>query len=173
MSLSLQDAVDAYEKDLIQDALKTTRGNRAKAARLLNTTERIMNYKVKQLASTAAGSRSNKTAPAFHPSHNFVCPCPSADVPGFLRDAGLCGDAIAENGNQTGMSLGTGPSDEDVGLKRTCAAAVHRHTSSFLLEKPAKTPNGRMLVVLAFPLHYCAPTGSRWRRYSIPNSSIA
>jgi Nif-specific regulatory protein len=49
MSLSLQDALDAYEKDLIQDALKTSRGNRAKAARLLNTTGRIMNYKVKQL----------------------------------------------------------------------------------------------------------------------------
>ena len=49
MSLSLQDALEAYEKDLIQDALKTTRGNRAKAARLLSTTGRIMNYKVRQL----------------------------------------------------------------------------------------------------------------------------
>jgi Nif-specific regulatory protein len=49
MSLSLSDALAAYEKDLIQDALKTARGNRAKAARLLNTTGRIMNYKVKQL----------------------------------------------------------------------------------------------------------------------------
>ena len=49
MSLSLTDALAAYEKDLIQDALKTSRGNRAKAARLLNTTGRIMNYKVKQL----------------------------------------------------------------------------------------------------------------------------
>jgi Nif-specific regulatory protein len=49
MSLSLKDALEAYEKDLIQDALKTSRGNRAKAARLLNTTGRIMNYKVKQL----------------------------------------------------------------------------------------------------------------------------
>jgi Nif-specific regulatory protein len=49
MSLSLKDAIDAYEKDLIQDALKTSRGNRAKAARLLNTTGRIMNYKVRQL----------------------------------------------------------------------------------------------------------------------------
>jgi Nif-specific regulatory protein len=49
MSLSLKDALDAYEKDLIQDALKTSRGNRAKAARLLNTTGRIMNYKVRQL----------------------------------------------------------------------------------------------------------------------------
>jgi Nif-specific regulatory protein len=49
MSLSLRDAIAAYEKDLIQDALKTARGNRAKAARLLNTTGRIMNYKVRQL----------------------------------------------------------------------------------------------------------------------------
>src|SRR6266849_1085026 len=41
--VSLRDAVIAYEKDLIQDALKTTRGNRAKAARLLDTTGRIIN----------------------------------------------------------------------------------------------------------------------------------
>jgi Nif-specific regulatory protein len=46
--VSLKDAVSGYEKDLIQDALKTTRGNRAKAARLLDTTERIINYKVRQ-----------------------------------------------------------------------------------------------------------------------------
>jgi Nif-specific regulatory protein len=50
MSISLTEAVDAYEKDLIQDALKTTRGNRAKAAKLLNTTERIINYKVRKYA---------------------------------------------------------------------------------------------------------------------------
>jgi Nif-specific regulatory protein len=49
ISLSLSEAVDAFEKDLIQDALKTVRGNRAKAARLLSTTGRIMNYKVRQL----------------------------------------------------------------------------------------------------------------------------
>jgi Nif-specific regulatory protein len=49
MSLSLGDAVAAFERDLIQDALKTARGNRAKAARLLSTTGRIMNYKVRQL----------------------------------------------------------------------------------------------------------------------------
>ncbi|MBM3779773.1 MAG: GAF domain-containing protein [Acidimicrobiia bacterium] len=48
MRLSLKDAVSAYEKDLIQDALKTTRGNRAKAARLLNTTKRILNYQVRK-----------------------------------------------------------------------------------------------------------------------------
>jgi Nif-specific regulatory protein len=45
--VSLKEAVTAYEKDLIQDALKTTRGNRAKAARMLDTTERIINYKVR------------------------------------------------------------------------------------------------------------------------------
>jgi hypothetical protein len=39
--------VAAYERDLIQDALKTTRGNRVRAARLLDTTERILNYKVR------------------------------------------------------------------------------------------------------------------------------
>src|SRR5712691_11490721 len=48
--VSLGDAVVAYEKDLIQDALKTTRGNRAKAARLLDTTERVLNYKVRKYA---------------------------------------------------------------------------------------------------------------------------
>src|SRR5437870_1337503 len=39
--VSLADAIVAYEKDLIQDALKTTRGNRAKAARLQAATERM------------------------------------------------------------------------------------------------------------------------------------
>jgi Nif-specific regulatory protein len=48
MSASLAEAVEAYEKDLIQDALKTTRGNCAKAARMLSTTERIISYKVKK-----------------------------------------------------------------------------------------------------------------------------
>ncbi len=48
MSISLTEAIAAYEKDLVQDALKTSRGNRSKAARLLNTTERIIGYKVKK-----------------------------------------------------------------------------------------------------------------------------
>ncbi|MBM3945477.1 MAG: AAA family ATPase, partial [SAR202 cluster bacterium] len=46
MRLSLKDALAAYERDLLQDALKTTKGNRAKAARLLSTTRRILNYQV-------------------------------------------------------------------------------------------------------------------------------
>ncbi|MDO8794170.1 MAG: sigma 54-interacting transcriptional regulator [Vicinamibacterales bacterium] len=46
-NLPLAETVGAFEKDLIQDALKTTRGNRAKAAQLLQSTERIIRYKVK------------------------------------------------------------------------------------------------------------------------------
>jgi Nif-specific regulatory protein len=49
MSVSLDDAIAAYEKDLLQDALKSARGNRARAARLLRTTDRIFNYKVRKL----------------------------------------------------------------------------------------------------------------------------
>ena len=50
ISQPLHDAVGAYEKDLIMDALKSGRGNRARAARLLQTTERILNYKVRKYA---------------------------------------------------------------------------------------------------------------------------
>ena len=46
--LSLEAAVANYEKDLILDALKSARGNRAQAARLLHSTERIIGYKVRQ-----------------------------------------------------------------------------------------------------------------------------
>jgi Nif-specific regulatory protein len=48
MTTSLEEAVKQYERDLILDALKTTRGNQAKAARLLSSTERIINYKIKR-----------------------------------------------------------------------------------------------------------------------------
>jgi Nif-specific regulatory protein len=48
--MSLEQAVNAFEKDLIQDVLKTARGNRARAARMLDTTERILGYKVKRYA---------------------------------------------------------------------------------------------------------------------------
>jgi len=48
IAVTLADAVEKLEKDLIQDALKTARGNRAKAARLLGSTERVMNYKIRK-----------------------------------------------------------------------------------------------------------------------------
>ena len=47
-TLSLADAISGYEKDLILDALKTTRGNRTKAASLLRTTGRVINYKIRK-----------------------------------------------------------------------------------------------------------------------------
>jgi Nif-specific regulatory protein len=50
MKVSLGEAMASYEKDLILDALKTTRGNCSRAARLLSTTERVLNYKVKKYA---------------------------------------------------------------------------------------------------------------------------
>jgi Nif-specific regulatory protein len=46
--VTLAEAVEAFERDLIQDALKSTRGNRARASKLLSTTERILNYKVRK-----------------------------------------------------------------------------------------------------------------------------
>ncbi len=48
VKVSLSEAIASYEKDLIQDALKTTRGNCSRAARLLSATERVLNYKVKK-----------------------------------------------------------------------------------------------------------------------------
>ena len=46
--LSLESTVGAYERDINLDALKTTRGNRKRAAKLLDTTERVIGYKVKR-----------------------------------------------------------------------------------------------------------------------------
>jgi Nif-specific regulatory protein len=45
---NLEKSVAAYEKEIIQDTLKSTKGNQRKAARLLGTTERILGYKVKK-----------------------------------------------------------------------------------------------------------------------------
>jgi len=43
----LKTMVGAYERDLIRDCLKSTRGNIASAARTLGTTPRILGYKIK------------------------------------------------------------------------------------------------------------------------------
>ena len=48
VSTSLGAAVEMFERGLIEDALKTCRGNRSQAARLLSTTERVVSYKVKK-----------------------------------------------------------------------------------------------------------------------------
>lgn len=46
--MTLASAVEAFERDLIQDTLKSTRGNIAKAAKMLDSTERILGYKIKR-----------------------------------------------------------------------------------------------------------------------------
>ena len=43
---TMQDALDNLERDLIMDALKTSRGNMARSAKLLGITERIMGLRV-------------------------------------------------------------------------------------------------------------------------------
>jgi Nif-specific regulatory protein len=48
VSASLGTAVEAFERSIIEDALKSSRGNRSKAARLLSTTERVISYKAKK-----------------------------------------------------------------------------------------------------------------------------
>jgi Nif-specific regulatory protein len=41
--------VEAYEREIIIDALKKSRGNAAAAARQLETTQRILNYRISNL----------------------------------------------------------------------------------------------------------------------------
>ncbi|MCF8084878.1 MAG: sigma 54-interacting transcriptional regulator [Deltaproteobacteria bacterium] len=49
-SRSLTDAVEGFERELLIDALKSSRGNMRQAAKALKTTERIFGYKVKKYA---------------------------------------------------------------------------------------------------------------------------
>jgi transcriptional regulator with GAF, ATPase, and Fis domain len=44
----LSDAVDNYERELVCEALKQTRGNRSQAARLLKISDRLLGYKIKK-----------------------------------------------------------------------------------------------------------------------------
>jgi Nif-specific regulatory protein len=49
--------VEAFERSLIEDALRSTGGNRSRAARLLNTTDRVISYKIKKYGIDPAGLR--------------------------------------------------------------------------------------------------------------------
>jgi Nif-specific regulatory protein len=49
---SLEDSVARFEKDMLIDALKSSRGNMRKAANALGTTERIFGYKIKKYGIT-------------------------------------------------------------------------------------------------------------------------
>ena len=46
--VSLESAVENFERDLLLDSLKSARGNQAEVARLLQTTPRIVGYKLKK-----------------------------------------------------------------------------------------------------------------------------
>jgi transcriptional regulator with PAS, ATPase and Fis domain len=41
-------AVEAYEKELVSDALRFTNGQRNAAARLLKISDRVLSYKIKK-----------------------------------------------------------------------------------------------------------------------------
>jgi Nif-specific regulatory protein len=49
-SQSLNEAVERFERELLIDALKSSRGNMRQAAMALRTTERIFGYKVRKYA---------------------------------------------------------------------------------------------------------------------------
>jgi Nif-specific regulatory protein len=47
-SSNLRGQVNAYEKALVMQALKTAKGNQSQAAILLGTSQRIVNYKIQK-----------------------------------------------------------------------------------------------------------------------------
>ncbi len=47
-TFKLKDRVDAYERDLVVEALRSTRGNQSRAAALRGTSQRIVNYKMRK-----------------------------------------------------------------------------------------------------------------------------
>jgi Nif-specific regulatory protein len=46
--LGLSEALEAYEKELLQDALRQAKGIRSRAARLLMTSERVFSYRLRK-----------------------------------------------------------------------------------------------------------------------------
>ena len=57
--VSLDVAVGNYEKDLLLDSLKTARGNQAEVARLLQTSPRIIGYKLRKYGIDSARYRAS------------------------------------------------------------------------------------------------------------------
>ncbi len=61
---SLRAMVDAFEREIIVDALKKQRGNAAAAARLLRVTSRIMNYRIQRLGIELDNFKGTQPGPA-------------------------------------------------------------------------------------------------------------
>ena len=49
VSGSFEALINSYEREIIVEALKNTKGNIAKAARILGTTTRILSYRIQKL----------------------------------------------------------------------------------------------------------------------------
>ena len=47
-STNLKARVEAYERVLVVEALRRTKGNQSRAAELLGTSQRIVNYKIRK-----------------------------------------------------------------------------------------------------------------------------
>ncbi|HEV8487737.1 MAG TPA: sigma-54 dependent transcriptional regulator [Blastocatellia bacterium] len=60
LNTGLFESVEAYEKDLVCEALRKTRGSRSQAAKLLKVSERVLSYKVKKYEIDCAAFRSSK-----------------------------------------------------------------------------------------------------------------
>jgi Nif-specific regulatory protein len=61
--LSLAEAVERLERQLIEDALRESQGNLARASRALGTTERVLRYKVDKYQLGSFRSRASKPRP--------------------------------------------------------------------------------------------------------------
>jgi len=48
MTGNLKGRVDAYERALVMEALRTAKGNQSHAAKILGTSQRIVNYKIQK-----------------------------------------------------------------------------------------------------------------------------
>ena len=107
--VSLGDAVAAYERDLIQDALKTTRGNRAKAARLLDTTERILNYKVRNLNVDVRRFKASEGGRRPREDHHAPAECRTQLMPmkrpGALASSSRARDALGVGSWRLGVKI--------------------------------------------------------------------
>ena len=47
-NVNLKARVDAYERDLVMEALRRTKGNQSRAAKILGTSQRLVNYKIQK-----------------------------------------------------------------------------------------------------------------------------
>ena len=48
LTVNLKARVNAYERELVLAALKRTKGNQSHAAKILGTSQRIVNYKIRK-----------------------------------------------------------------------------------------------------------------------------